>query len=157
MRFSSRSEIDRLPMKSSVSVLHILTAMAAMTAITAIAALPRTEAPDGVAVYIISPSDGEVVDGKVTVLFGLSGMGIAPAGTQVDKTGHHHLIVDAPLPALDQPIPSDEHYRHFGGGQTEVTIELEPGEHTLQLLLGDWIHVPHEPAIYSDVITIEVR
>ncbi|MCB1723339.1 MAG: DUF4399 domain-containing protein [Chromatiaceae bacterium] len=107
--------------------------------------------------YIISPADGAVVSSPVTVVFGLEGFGVAPAGTQKEKTGHHHLIIDAPLPDLGKPIPADEHYRHFGGGQTQTSVDLAPGRHTLQLLLGDHAHVPHAQPVYSDVVTITVR
>lgn len=107
--------------------------------------------------YIISPDDGAIVGSPVTVVFGLEGFGVAPAGTVRDKTGHHHLIIDAPLPPLDQPIPANDHYRHFGGGQTQTTVELAPGEHTLQLLLGDHAHMPHSEPVTSDVITITVE
>ena len=107
--------------------------------------------------YIISPADGATVGSPVTVLFGLEGFGVAPAGTVKEKTGHHHLIIDAPLPDLSKPIPADDNYRHFGGGQTQTTIELTPGKHTLQLLLGDYAHIPHAEPIYSDVITITVE
>ena len=93
----------------------------------------------------------------MTVVFGLKGFGVAPAGTLKEKTGHHHLIIDAPLPDMNQPIPADENYRHFGGGQTQTTVELSPGQHTLQLLLGDHAHLPHATPIYSEVVTIQVR
>ena len=117
----------------------------------------RTPAPEGATVYFIAPSDGAVVSNPIVVQFGLKGMGVAPAGVEKENTGHHHLIVDAGLPPLDEPIPSDDTYRHFGGGQTETSIELPPGEHTLQLLVGDHNHVPHEPPIQSKVITITVE
>jgi hypothetical protein len=107
--------------------------------------------------YIVSPEDGATVTSPVTVVFGLEGFGVAPAGTQHEAAGHHHLIIDAPLPDLTQPIPATENYRHFGGGQTQATVELPPGEHTLQLLLGDHGHVPHDPPIYSEVVTITVE
>ena len=117
----------------------------------------RTPAPEGAAVYIVSPSSGEVVSSPVKVIFGLSGMGIAPAGTDVAGTGHHHLIIDAPLPSLDQPVPSDDNHRHFGKGQTEISIDLAPGEHTLQLLLADFKHVAHDPPVASETVTITVK
>jgi hypothetical protein len=117
----------------------------------------ETPAPPGAKAYIIAPADGATVSSPVKVVFGLSGMGVAPAGTEKEKTGHHHLIVDADLPPLDEPIPSDEHYRHFGGGQTEATLELAPGSHSLQLLLGDQNHIPHNPPVMSDKITITVQ
>ena len=121
------------------------------------AAMPRTPAPEGATAYFIEPADGAVVSSPVRVVFGLSGFGVAPAGIVRADAGHHHLLVDTGLPALDQPIPSDDNHRHFGAGQTETTIELEPGSHTLQLLLGDALHIPHEPPIRSEQITIEVR
>lgn len=120
-------------------------------------AMDRTPAPDGAEVYIVSPDDGATVSNPVTVVFGLRDMGVAPAGTERENTGHHHLIIDAPLPPGDEHIPSDENHVHFGGGQTETTIELKPGEHTLQLLLGDLNHLPHDPVIASEQITITVE
>ncbi len=107
--------------------------------------------------YFISPQAGDVLSSPVTVRFGLSGFGVAPAGVDKAKTGHHHLLIDTGLPALDMPVPSDEHHRHFGGGQTETSIKLVPGKHTLQLLLGDFAHRPHQPPIASTVITITVE
>lgn len=107
-------------------------------------------------VYFISPADGDTVTGPVTVRFGLTGMGVAPAGTDYARTGHHHLVVDAPLPAMDETIPKDEHYRHFGKGQTETTIDLAPGPHTLQLVLGDHAHIPHQPPVVSERISIRI-
>jgi hypothetical protein len=118
---------------------------------------PRTAAPAGAALYIVSPHPGEVVSSPVTVRFGLSGMGVAPAGVQNPKTGHHHLIIDSELPDLNLPVPADSKHVHFGGGQTQVDIELSPGSHTLQLLLGDHLHIPFDPAIVSERITIEVE
>lgn len=114
-------------------------------------------APEDANLYIISPRDGEVVKSPVTVRFGLKNMGIAPAGVEAEKTGHHHLLIDIEPPPADKPIPADKHHRHFGGGQTEATIELEPGQHTLQLLLGDHLHIPHDPPVMSEQITITVK
>ena len=109
-------------------------------------------------VYIISPADGETVQNPVTVRFGLSGMGIAPAGVDKPGTGHHHLLVNAKtLPAMDQPIPSDDNHRHFGKGQTETQLTLEPGQHTLQLILGDKNHIPVGEHLVSEKITITVQ
>lgn len=108
-------------------------------------------------VYIVSPEDGAKLKSPVTVVFGLDGYGVAPAGVERDSTGHHHLIVDAPLPDLTKPIPADNNYLHFGGGQTQTSLNLPPGTHTLQLLLGDHLHIPHIPPIYSDVVTITVE
>ena len=108
--------------------------------------------------YIVTPADGATVKSPVTVVFGLRApWGVAPAGTKVDKTGHHHLLIDAPLPDLTQPIPKDDQHRHFGGGQTETVLTLAPGRHTLQLLLGDFAHVPHQPPIISKPITLTVE
>ncbi len=116
-----------------------------------------TPAPADAKVYFVSPANGDTVSNPIKVVMGLSGMGVAPAGTQKEKTGHHHLIIDAPTPGPGAGIASDEKHRHFGGGQTETTIELAPGQHTLQLVLGDWKHVPHNPPIASEVITITVK
>ena len=117
----------------------------------------RTPAPEGAQVYIIAPQDGATVSSPVKVVFGLTGMGVAPAGTEKQKTGHHHLIIDADLPAMDEPVPADDNYRHFGGGQTETTIELAPGIHTLQLIMGDHNHIPHDPPVVSEKIAITVQ
>lgn len=119
--------------------------------------LERKPAPAGARAYIIEPADGATVSSPVRVVFGLSGAGVVPAGIARDGAGHHHLLIDTGLPDLDLPIPNDANHRHFGGGQTETEIELTPGSHTLQLLLGDELHVPHEPPIMSGVVTIEVR
>lgn len=125
---------------------------------TAASGLPQTKAPAGAEVYIISPQDGATVGSPVTVRFGLKGMGVAPAGTAKADTGHHHLLVDVDqLPPAGQPIPKDDQHIHFGGGQTETTLMLAPGTHTLQLELGDANHVPFEPALVSKKITIHVK
>jgi hypothetical protein len=108
-------------------------------------------------VYIIWPRDGQVIpSGKFWVRMGLKNAGVAPAGIEKVNTGHHHLIIDAPLPPLNQEIPSDKNHLHFGAGQTEVHLELPPGKHTLQLLLADHQHMPHDPPVYSQKITIIV-
>lgn len=120
-------------------------------------ALDRSPAPDGAEVYFVSPKNGDTVNGPVTVVFGLKGMGVAPAGVDKEHTGHHHLVINAPLPDPALPIPSDDNHRHFGKGQTETTIELPPGKHTLQLLLGNFIHVPHADPVTSEVIEITVE
>jgi hypothetical protein len=109
-------------------------------------------------VYIISPADGATVRRDATVRFGLSGMGVAPAGVEKKDTGHHHLLIDVKtLPSAGQPIPNDEHHKHFGGGQTETVLHLAPGTHTLQLELGDANHVPFDPPVVSKRITIHVK
>jgi len=131
---------------------------ALVLAATGIASAERTPSPAGAEVYIVSPKDGAKVKGPVTVVFGLKGMGIAPAGIKFDNTGHHHLIVDADPPAdLSLPLPADEHNIHFGKGQTETTLTLAPGKHTLLLLLADSLHTPHEPVVISKKITITVE
>lgn len=132
-----------------------LLALALTTVATA--QMKRTPSPAGAEVYFIAPKDGDVLSGPVTVRFGLKGMGVAPAGIAFDNTGHHHLIVDAPTPPLDAPIPADANHIHFGKGQTETTLDLKPGKHTLQLVLGDQLHVPHDPAVVSKVITVTVK
>lgn len=118
----------------------------------------RTPSPKDAYVYIGWPTDGTVIRStKFKVWFGTRNFGVAPAGTFVPNTGHHHLLIDTDLPPFDQPIPSDKQHLHFGGGQTEAIIELPPGRHTLQLLMGDGNHVPHDPPLYSKKITIYVR
>lgn len=117
-----------------------------------------TKAPTGADVYIVSPRDGATVDQQFTVRFGLKGIGVAPAGVSKPNTGHHHLLVDVKqLPAAGQPIPNDSRHIHFGGGQTETTLNLTPGTHTLQLELGDQNHIPFEPALVSKKITVHVK
>ena len=120
-------------------------------------AVARTPSADNASVYIISPSHGEMVTNPVTVRFGLQGMGVAPAGIDKAKTGHHHLMVDAKLKSMDDSIPKDKKHMHFGGGQTETTLKLSPGRHTLQLMMGDMKHVPHNPPVMSQQITIFVQ
>jgi len=116
-----------------------------------------TPAPANAAAYIVSPANGQVVSSPVTVIFGLSGAGVAPAGVDKKNTGHHHLIIDAPTPNLSRAIPKDANHKHFGGGQTQTTLNLSPGKHTLQLVLGDMKHVPHSPAVVSKKIEITVK
>ena len=120
----------------------------------------ETPAPEGAKLYFINPPNGATVSSPVMVQFGLSGMGVAPAGVVKENTGHHHLFVDAPLPegaALNEAILKDEHHLHFGGGQTEAMVTLTPGKHTLQLLLGDHNHIPHKTPVASAPITINVN
>ena len=119
----------------------------------------RTPAPDTARAYIVSPADGTTVTNPVTIVFGLQGMGVAPANVEVENTGHHHLLIDTDPSELDldSSLPATDQVVHFGGGQTQVTKDLTSGTHTLQLLLGDWSHVPHDPPVLSDVITITVN
>ncbi|MGA7779261.1 MAG: DUF4399 domain-containing protein [Paraburkholderia sp.] len=116
----------------------------------------RTPSPPNAMVYIGYPNDGQVVAaGKpFRVWFGLRNMGVAPKGVNFPNTGHHHLLIDTDLPPMDQEIPNDRQHLHFGAGETETTLELPPGKHTLQLLMGDYRHVPHDPPVYSKKITI---
>lgn len=117
----------------------------------------RSKAPKDAYVYIGWPNNGEVVQSRFKVWFGLRNFGVAPAGVRKDNTGHHHLLVDVDLPPLDEPIPNDRNHIHFGKGQTEAYVELPPGRHTLQLLMGDAEHIPHDPPVLSKKITITVR
>jgi len=120
--------------------------------------IPRQASPEGAQSYIISPADGETVSSPFVVQFGLRGMGIAPAGVQQENTGHHHLLIDVDeMPATDVPLPTTDNIVHFGGGQTEAELDLPPGEHTLQLVLGDYLHIPHDPPVVSEQVTITVR
>ncbi|HRP96938.1 MAG TPA: DUF4399 domain-containing protein [Rhodocyclaceae bacterium] len=131
--------------------------LAATLAVAAPAFAGSTPAPEGVELYFITPTDGATVSSPVAVRFGLRGMGVAPAGVEAPRTGHHHLIVNAPLPPMDQPVPAGEQHIHFGAGQTETRVDLPPGKHELQLLLGDHLHVPHDPPVVSERITITVE
>lgn len=118
----------------------------------------QKKSPDGAKNYIIFPENGGTVSNPVVVRFGLNGMGVAPAGVFKENTGHHHLLIDVEkLPDLSKPIPNDKNHVHFGGGQTETVINLTPGTHTLQLLLGDLAHVPFNPPVLSEKITITVK
>ena len=117
----------------------------------------RTPSPPGAKVEFVDLKDGAVIGPKTTIHFGLHGMGVAPAGVQRPNSGHHHLLIDTDLPPLDQPIPNDENHLHFGAGQTEADLTLTPGPHTLQLLLGDFQHIPHDPPIYSEKIHVTVQ
>jgi hypothetical protein len=140
-----------------MKLIHAAVTIGSLAILCAGSVLASTPAPADAEVYIISPQDGDTVTNPVTIRFGLSGMGVAPAGVDKANTGHHHLLIDADAPPLDAPIPSDANHKHFGGGQTEVTLELSPGRHTLQLLLVDKMHIPHDPPVLSRKITIIVK
>ena len=133
-----------------IAILYILL-------LTPTAIVAASSADSSAKLYFISPADGETVQNLVVVRFGLKNMGVAPAGTDVANTGHHHLLIDTDLPTMNLPITKDDKHRHFGGGQTEASIELSPGKHTLQLLLGDFSHIPHNPPVASKQITITVE
>ena len=119
----------------------------------------QTPSPPGAKAYFINLKDGDTVKSPFLVQFGLSGMGVAPAGVEKPNTGHHHLLIDATLSPeqLKQPIPADDHHLHFGGGQTETMVTLPEGTQTLQIVLGDWTHIPHVPPVMSNTISITVR
>lgn len=135
--------------------MRVLTALLILCGSAAFA--DQTPSPPGAEVYFIAPKDGEHIKGPVHVVFGLKGMGVAPAGIKFDNTGHHHLLVDIEMPAdLTQPQPASDNIRHFGKGQTETTLELPPGKHTLQLLFADSTHTAFTPNVASKKITIIV-
>lgn len=123
---------------------------------TAQGVFAKSPAPKDASVYIIWPHDGAVVNSPFTMVFGLRNMGVAPANVKKENTGHFHLIIDKPTPAVDKPIPKGPNSRHFGGGQTEAVIRLPAGNHTFQLMMGDHDHVPHDPPVVSKMITITV-
>lgn len=134
--------------------LLLLAAPVTLIGAEATTTINRTPAPEGAEVYFIEPSDGATLPTTFTVKFGLKNMGVAPAGTDKPATGHHHLLIDQELPPLDQPMGGD--IMHFGGGQTETEVTLEPGEHKLQLIVGDMNHIPHDPPVTSEQITVTV-
>jgi hypothetical protein len=142
------------PSTSQTVAMFSLIALAAGS--FALAQFPKSSSPAGAKVYFIQPKDGENVKGPVQVVMGLSGMGIAPAGVDAPDTGHHHILIDVDTLNPDVPVPMDEKHRHFGRGQTETTLDLPSGRHTLQLVLGDRNHVPHAPAVMSPKITVTV-
>ena len=118
-----------------------------------------SKSPEGAKVYFISPQNGESVNGTFKVQFGLGGMGVAPAGTNIENTGHHHILINTDISKLDisRPLPVTEQIKHFGGGQTETILKLPKGRHTLQLLLGNYVHIPHSKPVMSEKITITVK
>lgn len=117
----------------------------------------RTPSAPGAKAYFIEPAEGAEVTSPVTVKFGIEGMDIVPAGTDQEHSGHHHILIDTRLEDVNAPIPADDNHVHFGKGQTEATLELKPGKHTLQLVLGDHNHIPHDPVVQSEVLTITVK
>jgi hypothetical protein len=148
-------ESKNMSINLRVSLAAALVAVASLSA----TALAETPSPQGAAAYFINLKDGDTVTSPFKVQFGLTGMGVAPAGSQNPNTGHHHLLVDTQLSPeqMKQPIPLDAQHRHFGGGQTEVVLTLPPGQHTLQLVLGDGAHTPHEPPVVSPVLHVTVK
>jgi hypothetical protein len=138
-------------------VAGLLTATAVSLTASAHAQDFRQPAPAAAKVYFIEPKNGAEVTGPVTVKFGLTGMGVAPAGVEKKDTGHHHVLVNQKLDDPMSPIPADDKHRHFGAGQTETVLTLPAGTHTLQMVLGDHNHIPHNPLVASEVITITVK
>ena len=139
--------------------LAAIAVVAACVALPATAQNPVTPSPKGAKVYFINIKNGDVVSSPFLVQFGLSGMGVAPVGVDTANTGHHHLLIDTKLDAdgLKSVIPADPKHVHYGGGQTEAMVTLPPGRHTLQLVLGNWSHIPHVPPVMSDVVTVTVK
>ena len=150
-------------LKSFVSLASILAVSFAATAKPDAKKLPRTPSPKNASVYIIQPKDCKTVKPKLKIIFGLKGMGVCPAGIitpegkSPEGTGHHHLLIDMDkLPPMDQPLAASDKLKHFGGGQTEAVIELKPGKHTLQLVFADFAHIPHDPPVVSEKISVTV-
>lgn len=133
--------------------------------ISGVALAGETPSADGTTQYFVNLADGATVASPVKVIFGLKGMGVAPAGVEKEGTGHHHILLNrAPFgegedgkEEYDFNLPADEQHIHYGKGQTEATLDLQPGKHTIQLVLGDNNHIPHNPPVYSKVITINVQ
>ena len=144
-------------MITSFGIARALVVAFAVAALTPASA--QTPSPEGAKVYFINLKDGAEVDSPFLVQFGLSGMGVAPAGVEKPNTGHHHLLIDTTMTPeqMKEPIPADDNHKHFGGGQTEAMVTLPKGQHTLQLVLADWTHIPHVPPVMSEPITITVR
>ncbi|MDG9781269.1 DUF4399 domain-containing protein [Metapseudomonas otitidis] len=144
-------------MKLAYAPLGLAALLSAFSA-AVLADMPRTPAPEGAKVYFIEPANGATVDKTFTVKFGLKGMGVAPAGVDAPATGHHHLLIDlGQEPAMNMPLPMTDNLKHFGKGQTETEVTLPPGKHTLQLLVGDKNHVPLDPPVISEKITVTVK
>ena len=135
------------------------TAPAKVTASTAVlsSGYKKVESPATAKLYFVNLGNGATVSSPVKVVFGLSGMGVAPAGIEKAGTGHHHLLVNVNEWDANAPLPANDNFRHFGAGQTEVSLDLKPGQHTLQMVLGDQNHIPHHPVVMSERITITVK
>lgn len=144
---------DKAPEESAVTA----AVEAAPEVVAQPAALPRTPSVEGANVFFITPTNGATVSNPVAIEFGIEGMDVVKAGDNQPHSGHHHLLIDTGLPDLGLPIPADAQHIHFGDGSTSTEITLEPGEHTLQMLLGDHLHIPHNPPLVSDVITVTIE
>lgn len=157
MQITLRKAVVASVLRSAVS-LAVLPVVLLAVFLSVPLCLARTPAPEAAYAYFIWPADGMVIQGgRLWVRMGLRDMGVAPKGVSMPNVGHHHLLIDTVLPQLDEQIPSDRNHLHFGAGETEARIELSPGPHTLQMLLGDQDHLPHDPPIYSKRIRIIVR
>lgn len=138
---------------------------AALFCVSGSAMAGETPSPEGAKQYFVNLKDGDTVTGPVHIIFGLKGMGVAPAGVENENTGHHHVLINRPPlgqgedgdEEFEFALPADDQHKHYGGGQTEATLDLPSGTHTLQLVLGDWSHVPHNPPVMSEQITITVK
>lgn len=150
---------DNKAMHGSMTPNAAATAPAKVTASTPALAsgYKKVGAPAATRLYFVNLANGAEVSSPVKVVFGLSGMGVAPAGIEKAGTGHHHLLVDVNEWDANAPLPANDNFRHFGAGQTEVSLDLKPGPHTLQLVLGDQNHIPHHPVVASERITITVK
>lgn len=137
----------------------VLLILGIFSSTTAVANELISKSADGAKVYFITPQNGQVMNGEFKVKFGLSGMGVAPAGSKVENTGHHHILINKDVSKIDftMPLPATDQIKHFGGGQTETVLKLPKGEHTLQLLLGNYLHIPHNKPVISEKITITVK
>ena len=135
----------------------IAATLTVLVAASALASLPRTASEAGASVFFITPADGSTVASPVAIEFGIEGMTVVKAGDDTPGSGHHHLLVDTGLPDPGLPIPADENHIHFGDGSTSTELTLAPGTHTLQLLLGDHLHIPHDPPVTSETISITVK
>lgn len=144
-------------MTRPAGIAALLAVLAAWPCLVVAQTAARQKAPDGAQVYFHYPLDGLRVPERFTVRIGLRGMGVAPAGVDHARTGHHHLLIDTDPGPPDQPVPSDYNNIHLGNGQTEVVVTLPKGRHTLQLLVGDHTHTPHDPPVMSQKITVYVR
>ncbi|MCY1407412.1 hypothetical protein D9M71_227110 [compost metagenome] len=145
-------------MKRLVSRVALAGLLMGVSALAAAEGLQSQAAPAAAKVSIVSPKDGDTVDKTFTVKFAIEGMELKPAGDATPNSGHHHLLVDVTdEPAANQPLPATDHIIHFGKAQTETQLTLAPGKHTLQLVLGDKLHVPFKPSVESQKITVTVK
>ena len=150
--------LDSLLARTTVLFAMLASIVISATATPAFATDLVSKSPEGATVYFITPKDGQTLAPSFEIKFGLKGMGVAPAGVSKDSTGHHHILIDVnELPDLSQPLPVSENIRHFGGGQTETVLSLPPGKHSLQLVLGNYAHVPHDKPLLSEKITVIVE